>query len=175
MAGVGQYRYREWQSNIRQDAKELGAFALDSIESVGDLREHFEQFYNDLVETWDEEELPNRQLWLGRAQQEVNRIVDKLRNKYNIPEDEDQDTDEDNETYNDERDGTILGFQVVTKDNKPLLIAAGVERRQQIYPTLGDLESGIEGIPRAAIHGVEVKYSSNGKVLGYYIWVGGTD
>lgn len=177
MAGMGQRIYREWLSRIRQDAREMGVWQAEVIQTRGDLDYHYQQFYDDLNSELENENSPNIALWMGRAEGEILSITERLTKKFNIPDSQGQDPnekeeegEEDSGTY---ADGTILGFRIVTPSYKRTIIALGGKRKAQVFPTLSDLQQYLDGIPRAAIMGIE-EHVVNGVVRGFYLWVGDT-
>lgn len=172
MAGQGKRIYREWLTRVRQDAREMGQFTIENIQTQADLDEHYEQFLTDIELELDEQNNPNKELWLQRATQEVTVIKERLIKRFNIPDEQGAEPD-DSESEDDRPSdsGEILGFTIVDEPFKVTIKGKGATRRTQIFTSLAALQEYTDGIPRGIIAGIEVVLNSKGEVKGYYVWV----
>lgn len=157
--------YQDWLNDLREDAREFGAFMADDISSKGELQFHYQQFLEDLRQLIDEWQPANPLVLLNRGTKAVHSIVERLAKKYDIPTD-DNPTEEEIDTS-----GTLYGVPIVTSGLKRLLIQSDVSPRKIVFTSLQALAEYISELPIGVIQGIEEIKNSDGKIIGFRVWV----
>lgn len=149
--------YRDWLDSVREDAREFGEWRASDMSNTGDVQYHYHQFLLELGAIIDEEKPLNSHKWLDRGTREIDKIVNRLSDKYSIPDDDTQPS-----LYSAE--GAMFGYKTIDPDNPPI----GAVRRKQLFTSLAALIDYLFDVPYpAGIQEVRV----NGVVIGYYLWV----
>lgn len=148
--------FKDWITNLREDAAEFGAFRASEIGDTADLHFHYNQFLIDLAALIEEEDLSHATRWLKIGERTIGKITDKLAAKFEIPAAE--------KSTGEYREGTLFGYPIIDGNNPPV----GATRRKQLWLSLPALIEYILDVPYPA--GIEVVYNENG-VAGYYLWV----
>jgi len=174
MAGLGQKTYREWLTNVRKDAREMGEYSMEVFYNQSALDEHYEQFIADLQASLEENDNLNTHMWIDRAELEIERIKSILIAKFHIPPDGEEDPEDGEPVFGATDEGHVLGFPIFTDAMKAQAAAEGWQLRSNLSLTLYDLEEWLKGIPAAAVKAIMLVYGKDGLVVGYRVWVGDT-
>lgn len=178
--GSGKTAFREYKAIIAQ----IYRFVRDDFRSGmsytrGEVLALFQLEYNNFKTRFDEENLPNEELWLDRAAKHMFGQLDKISEREGIPPDERRgehpaDETTDDEPREDEPDEpveeTIVGFPIIPASATALMEAAGYRLRKRILPSIDELENYLADIPDYAIGGIARVYRGT-KVIGYRVWV----
>lgn len=168
--GRGKQSFREFTKEANQ-LKRYTLSALKSgeqytIDEIGEWYDAIIQQYRELIE---QEEIPNPELWISRAEDTANEHKEEIETAYPNTSISRIDDDEDDSGGDIEPDGDtdepdfISGIPVISTDE---CIANGNSARGQIILTYEELIEYLEPIPPSVIQGL-VPVFKDGILIGY--------
>jgi hypothetical protein len=171
--GRGKSAFREFGKDLRATAKDLIASHLSGFTlSPSDISNMFDLIFSNYVrDIFDENDpLPNPQIWIVRGERKTASVESEVLSKLSLspripfvlP-----DTLEFEIQREEDDDGTILSFPVITEGSLPRFAKAGLSVRKRLIPE-DELEEYVSQVPY--IIGIEI-VRENGKVKGFRIWV----
>lgn len=175
--GRGKQSFRDFVKSLNDELRDTIAIIKDGEEiTANDVHRFTTRIVNEYIQRLRAEEL-DVEMWGDRATDVAFEKSEAIIAQFDLYEEttvediEDERAEVENEEFDasdtDASDGTLFGFDLLTKENKSLVRAKG-KPRKRFFDSLDELQKYIQNVPY--ILAIQIVKQLNGKVI-YRVWV----
>lgn len=173
--GRGKQSYREFSRNLNEGVRDIKNAILQGEDyTANDVSRFLTRLTHEYIEYLKANGL-DVELWGDRAIDASYKAGETLIKDFGLVEstifNEEipvSEVDEEIETDDNEESGTLLGYELLTKENKTEAKKTS-KPRKRFFTKLDELQRYVDEVPY--VDYLQIIHNSNGKVLGYRVWV----